>query len=197
MCQIHFTIQYTDPEGDSLQVAIGRYKLTLSTVWNDFIINLADPKTPDIVIEGFYDLEVKVQDAFGTWSDWFASTFEISDDCGNIIIDDVTWHNLPESNNCYTEACVKVTVPQGEIRNVIIAKVGQANWGGFTPVSCNDYDTHVLSNLTETISVTKIYLIQLDATSGTGNSSTTITVSTSAGNSITMTRTHDTNPAFC
>jgi len=82
MCQINFSIQYTDADGDTLQAAEGRYKLksvaTFSPVFN---INLSNPKTPDIKVNGVYDLEVRVQDVKGLWSNWFTSSqgFKIGD----------------------------------------------------------------------------------------------------------------------
>lgn len=74
MCKIDFKIEYTDAEGNSLQAAEGRYKLKTATSFKPiFAINLTNPQTPDITVDGEYDLEVRVQDSSGLWSNWYTS----------------------------------------------------------------------------------------------------------------------------
>ncbi|WP_075343794.1 hypothetical protein [Tenacibaculum agarivorans] len=82
MCKINFKIQYTDADGDNLQAAQGRYKLKSATTFINFNINVSNPQTPDITTHGEYDLEVRVQDTGGLWSEWFASSFKVSENCG-------------------------------------------------------------------------------------------------------------------
>ncbi|PTX62349.1 hypothetical protein C8N46_103449 [Kordia periserrulae] len=84
MCQISFTIQYADADGDTLQAAEGKYRLATSTgAWTSFVIDINDPKTPDITVLGDYDLEVRIQDTGNLWSDWYASSFKVSSDCAS------------------------------------------------------------------------------------------------------------------
>jgi len=76
MCQIDFTIQTnTNP----IQAAEGRYKLQGTVTWTLFIIDINDSKTPNITTNGNYDLEVRIQDSSGFWSNWFTvvSGFQI------------------------------------------------------------------------------------------------------------------------
>ncbi|WP_430408564.1 PKD domain-containing protein [Kordia sp.] len=82
MCQISFTIQYADADGDTLQAAEGRYRVASSTgAWTPFTIDINDPKTPDITVIEEYTLEVRVQDTGNLWSNWFASSFKVSRNC--------------------------------------------------------------------------------------------------------------------
>ncbi|PTX62350.1 hypothetical protein C8N46_103450 [Kordia periserrulae] len=84
MCQINFAIQYTDADGDTLQAAEGKYRLASSTgAWTPFVIDISNPKTPDITVLGDYDLEVRIQDTGNLWSNWFASSFKVSSNCGS------------------------------------------------------------------------------------------------------------------
>lgn len=82
MCQIDFTIQFTDQDNSLIQAAEGRYKLQSDSVFEPvFSIDITDPKTPDLNVNGDYDLDVRIQDEDGLWSNWFSTTFLIADTC--------------------------------------------------------------------------------------------------------------------
>lgn len=100
---------------------------------------------------------------------------------------DATFYTPETNTSCFSYRCVKVTVPVGETREVTITKTGSAGYYGGS--ACGSSEV-VLSNKTEIISATKIYSIGLDASTGSGNSSTTITVNVTGGNSVLLTRIH-------
>lgn len=90
--------------------------------------------------------------------------------------------------DCYSTRCVKVTVPVGQTREVTISKAGTAGYFGSSECGASQV---VLADLIETISVTKIYSIGINASTGNGNSSTTITLAVTGGNSLQLQRTHE------
>lgn len=70
MCQINFNINASDSDGTVVS-GEGRYKLTSSSTWTTFnISSITNAQTPDITVEGDYDLEVRVQDNDGAYSAW-------------------------------------------------------------------------------------------------------------------------------
>jgi len=85
MCQIQFKI-LTENNDKTLEKAEGRYKLASSTNWMVFSVDLNNLQTPDITIEGDYELQVRVtyesKPEEKNWSDWQQSTFSISEYCG-------------------------------------------------------------------------------------------------------------------
>ncbi len=83
MCQVNFEIQ-TKNNVKPILSGEGRYRHIDNQTWVDFGINIDDPITPDIIINGNYELEVRVSfSATPTeleWSAWKASTFKVSSD---------------------------------------------------------------------------------------------------------------------
>lgn len=86
MCVIAFNVNLTF--GDPIIVATGRYSAAGVGSWTEFNINVTDVNagnplsTPDVVIFGVYDLEVKLENQFGE-SGWISSgEFTISGGCG-------------------------------------------------------------------------------------------------------------------
>lgn len=77
MCQIDFTISASSERLNNISSAQGRYKLTsqsesVNTWTTPFnISDIQDAKTPDIVIEGDYDFNVRVKDSEDIYSEWF------------------------------------------------------------------------------------------------------------------------------
>lgn len=103
---------------------------------------------------------------------------------------DVTFFSPIQTNGCYSQRYAKVNVPIGETREVNITKIGSGNYFAGLPDLAVEGATIVTQNITETIFTTKIYSIGVDATTGSGNSSTTITVSTTEGNQVILSRLH-------
>lgn len=69
MCVINFNIATT---GTSPIAAEGRYRnMNLPSItWVNFSINLLDQKTPDILVNGSYGMQVRVQYPDSSFSDW-------------------------------------------------------------------------------------------------------------------------------
>lgn len=83
MCVINLTLNTTTPAGTTLTNSQGRYRKVGTTTWTNFVVNLSDPKTPNITELGQYQLEVNVTNSLGVVSSWAASTFEVTNTCGN------------------------------------------------------------------------------------------------------------------
>ena len=81
MCVINMNLVTSTAEGTTITSANGRYRLQGNSNWNNFSINLNDPKTPNITQLGTYELEVNVTNSAGATSGWESSTFEVSDNC--------------------------------------------------------------------------------------------------------------------
>ena len=82
MCRININItNTTTPVGTTIVSAQGRYKGSSIENWNNFSINLLDPKTPDITVNKTYILEISVTNNLGHTSEWVTSSFIISEDC--------------------------------------------------------------------------------------------------------------------
>jgi len=66
-----------------ITAAEGRYKVVSATSWKNFPVNHKDtkPKTPDITVKGDYDLQVRIKDTNGIWSDWAAGKFKVAEKC--------------------------------------------------------------------------------------------------------------------
>ncbi len=123
MCVINFNIVTV---GSSPIGAEGRYRPQglAGDNWEIFPINLADMKTPDIIVNGQYHLQVRVQYPDLTYSDWTPSTLIKVGSClqqGNlytkveegenpcdVIVEDFTeifFTNSPQSGtSCYVPA---------------------------------------------------------------------------------------------
>lgn len=71
MCQINFSINATDSDG-TIVSAEGRYKLSTEINYtNTFTIpNINAAVTPDIQVDGVYDLQIRVLDNSGDYSNW-------------------------------------------------------------------------------------------------------------------------------
>ena len=162
MCRINFTIQYID--ADHLQAAEGRYKLKNATAYGTiFPMNISNLQTPDINVNGEYDLQVRVQSTNGLWSNWYTSTFKVSSDCSEVVI---TYFNTVQSgsaikNNCtndrvgssfvyiveankYSSTISQADADQKAIDDVNANKQANANANGRCtcpnyPAQCNNY----------------------------------------------------------
>jgi hypothetical protein len=82
MCRIPIRLSTTTPDGTTITSANGRYRVQGNNTWNNFSIDLNDPKTDNITSVGQYDLEVNVTNSDGATSAWATSTFTVSEDCG-------------------------------------------------------------------------------------------------------------------
>jgi hypothetical protein len=82
MCRIPIRLTTTTPDGTTITSANGRYRVQGNNTWNNFSIDLNDPKTDNITSVGQYDLEVNVTNSDGATSAWATSTFTVSEDCG-------------------------------------------------------------------------------------------------------------------
>jgi hypothetical protein len=82
MCRIPIRLTTTTPDGTTITSANGRYRVQGNNTWNNFSIDLNDPKTENITSVGQYDLEVNVTNSDGATSGWATSTFTVSEDCG-------------------------------------------------------------------------------------------------------------------
>lgn len=72
MCVINFSIVNTGSTPTSAQ---GRYRVAGSmSNWTTFPVDINNPQTPDIVVNGTYELQVRVQYADSTFSDWTESS---------------------------------------------------------------------------------------------------------------------------
>jgi len=158
MCVIGITLSTTTSEDTTIVSSSGRYRRLGTSLWTNFVINLDNPQTPNIIEGGFYELEVNVTNSVGATSDWAQSTFQVNRDCGkSATIEEV---GLGENTNCFSSKCIKVTPPDGESSTVVITKTGLGEWYGNS--SCLD-STVVLSDTTEVISSPKTYSIGIDA----------------------------------
>lgn len=108
---------------------------------------------------------------------------------------DLTPFTPVTSNSCESYQCVQVTVPSGQTRTVTITKTGIAGYSGTQ--GCSQADQTVVSNMTETISQTKIYSIGIDAATGNQGATTQITVSVQGGNALVLSRTHSSPVQNC
>lgn len=85
MCVIKLNLNFTTPNGTTITNSQGRYRKFGTTTWTNFIVNLSDPKTPNITELGQYELEVNVVNSLKVVSAWASSTFEITSNCNQII----------------------------------------------------------------------------------------------------------------
>ena len=94
------------------------------------------------------------------------------------------------------ESCmvVEVNVPQGQTREVTISKSGQALYSDISPCQA---DLVVVEDMTETISSNRTYALALSATQGEGGSQSSITLSITNGNSVSLQRDHQTPVGTC
>lgn len=81
MCVIKINLNVTTPVGTTITNSQGRYRKVGATTWNNFIISLSNPETPNIINLGQYELEVNVTNNLGVTSNWANSSFEISSTC--------------------------------------------------------------------------------------------------------------------
>lgn len=94
MCQIQFTIETNDADGDSIQAVQMQYRsATTGGAWilEEYpgitnITNATIFQTPNLIAPDSYEFEIRVQDAKDDWSEWYSDprnpTFEVGD-CGN------------------------------------------------------------------------------------------------------------------
>lgn len=85
MCKIRFDVSQENT-GDTITAIQGEYRLALTTSWTPFnVTNISSPETPDITVQGTYDLRVRIQNQDGVLSEWFIDptnpTFQIGN-CG-------------------------------------------------------------------------------------------------------------------
>lgn len=85
MCKIRFDVSQENT-GDTITAIQGEYKLALTANWTPFnVTNISSPETPDITVQGTYDLRVRIQNQDGVLSEWFTDpsnpTFQIGN-CG-------------------------------------------------------------------------------------------------------------------
>lgn len=80
MCVIKFNVVVTGTPASSME---GQYRNMDSPMapWQDFQINILDQKTPDIQINGTYELQVRVKYADNSYSDWTDSSIFTVGDC--------------------------------------------------------------------------------------------------------------------
>lgn len=92
MCKIRFNINASDSDG-TINAGEGRYRIVGTTSWTVFAIaNINLPETPDITVEGDYELQVRVQDNDGAYNtDDFVSS-------PNFKIGNCTANQLPVAN---------------------------------------------------------------------------------------------------
>ena len=94
-----------------------------------------------------------------------------------------------QSNSCESCMVIRVNVAEGDSEEVTITKSGLAPYG--LDIPCG-FGTIVTSDLTETITESKNYVIGLNASLSPGGSSgdTTITLTVTGSNQISLTRNH-------
>jgi hypothetical protein len=78
----------TGDNTEPIQNGQGRYKLIGDSSWINFNIDIDNSSTPDIIINGSYELEVRVSYKIipteADWSPWRGSTFRVSEnDCNS------------------------------------------------------------------------------------------------------------------
>lgn len=79
MCRISLNIDYFDGEGIGAIATEAQYRLTPSQNWIPFPLDIANPQTPDLFVDGHYKIRVRLFNGYG-WSAWFISDFWIG--CG-------------------------------------------------------------------------------------------------------------------
>lgn len=79
MCRISLNINYFDGEGTGVLQTEAQYRKKPSLSWIPFPLDINDPKTPDLFVEGEYQLRIRLFNGYG-WSAWFQSNFWIG--CG-------------------------------------------------------------------------------------------------------------------
>ena len=83
MCQVAFTIETGDNK-EPIQNRQGRYRNINNSSWTNFNVDTDNSLTPEISINGDYELEVRVSyKAMPTeadWSPWKRSTFQVVED---------------------------------------------------------------------------------------------------------------------
>ena len=147
MCKIDFKIQYTDADGDSLQGAEGRYKLKSAATFEPvFSINLSNSQTPDITVDGVYDLEVRVQDTKGLWSEWFTSPegFKI----GNCTPNKIPTVNAGINQNISSNN-TSVTAIASDSDGTIVSYLWEAIGSGSASITNPNTATTTVTGLTE------------------------------------------------
>lgn len=85
MCVIQILFSTTTPSGTSVSAGNGRYRINGSGAsWTSFAIaDTTNAKTPNITVNGTYELQVNVVNSVGTVSDWSnLTTFTVSENCG-------------------------------------------------------------------------------------------------------------------
>lgn len=82
MCTINFSV--TRSNGSDISSVQVRYRLEGAINWsNAFNTSVLNPTTPDIPIIGTYQLQVRIGDSGGVFSDWTDApgTFQVSRNC--------------------------------------------------------------------------------------------------------------------
>lgn len=119
MCQISFNINVQNNE--EIIAAEGRYKLQGAVSFEPvFTINdINNPITPDITIQGDYNLEIRVQGTNGIWSDWFATTIRVDTSCAissiGIYIKQGNCNDFPIDNNDILVYVDNINISNGSI----------------------------------------------------------------------------------
>ncbi|MEW7277047.1 Hint domain-containing protein [Aquimarina sp. 2201CG1-2-11] len=109
-CSIPFTIvaneRYTQ--------ARGRYKLSTSSTWKEFTIDVNNMRTPEVAIAGVYDLQVRIMDIYNEWTDWYSFPRFTIDECPNEApvarISRVHWSGGSDSGSIPPEGSIDVLV---------------------------------------------------------------------------------------
>jgi len=83
MCSINFTIEYEDVDTGVVFDQEGQFRLQNTTEWIPFLLDLNNPQTPNLDVEGVYEMRVRIFDG-RVWSDWFYTYFSIG--CGAFTI---------------------------------------------------------------------------------------------------------------
>ncbi len=78
-CSIPFNI-FANERYDQ---ARGRYKLSTSSAWKEFTIDVNNMRTPEVDVAGVYDLQVRIMDIYNEWTDWYSFPRFTIDECSN------------------------------------------------------------------------------------------------------------------